>query len=155
MFGTLRGKRLALLGFAFKKNTGDIRESPAIDVSASLLQEGADVVVYDPKVQLSAIHALGEPWTKLNMAKSVMEAVRDAHAVVVLTEWDEFKTMDWSAVYSAMTKPAFVFDGRNMLDHHGLQKMGFKVHAIGKAFLFGARTTSLAHFANVLPHEEI
>jgi len=148
MFGTLRGKKITLFGFAFKKNTADIRESPAIDVSRSLLQEHAKVTVYDPKVRLNQIHELGEPWTKLDQVNNVYDSVTSAHAVVVLTEWDEFKTLDWQRVYDNMEKPAFVFDGRNMLDHTQLQRIGFKVHAIGKAYLFGVRTTSLAHFAN-------
>jgi len=136
LFGTVKGKKICLLGFAFKKNTGDIRESPAIDVAHFLLEEGARVVVYDPKVRLEEIHELGPQHAKIVAEKDPYTAVYESHAVVVLTEWDEFKTIDYKKVYDLMRKPAFIFDGRNILDHTKLSQLGFVVHAIGKPHFF-------------------
>jgi UDPglucose 6-dehydrogenase len=139
MLGALRGKKIVLFGFAFKKNTGDIRESPAIDVARVLLDEGAVVVMCDPKVKLLDVHELGAPWTKITDERDPYAAAVDAHALVVLTEWDEFKTLDYPRILTTMSKPSFIFDGRNILDHDKLASYGFKVHGIGRAFLFGSQ----------------
>jgi len=144
MFGSVRNKRIALFGFAFKKNTGDIRESPAIEISRVLLEEGAKVVMYDPKVKLEEVHELGDPWKKIVMERDAYSAAYESHAVVVLTEWDEFKTLQWQRLFSLMVKPAFVFDGRNILNHEALHKLGFQVYGIGKPFLYSPPSTSHA-----------
>ena len=136
LFNTVNGKRIAVLGFAFKKDTNDTRESPAISVVQGLLEENATVCVYDPKVPAEEIQrdVLGpdrqDP--RLIISKSAMEAADGAHALAVLTEWEEFKTLDFPTIHKKMHKPAFVFDGRNILPRLELQRIGFEVFAIGK-----------------------
>ncbi len=135
LFNTVTGKRIAVLGFAFKKDTNDTRETAAISVCRDLLAEGAKVVVYDPKVSAEEIRkdVLGDQQNpNLEIATSALAACADTHAIAVLTEWDEFKTLDFDAILKVMHKPAFVFDGRNILPHQKLSAMGFRVHAIGK-----------------------
>ncbi len=135
LFNTVTGKRIAVLGFAFKKDTNDTRETAAISVCRDLLAEGAKVVVYDPKVSAGEIRkdVLGDQQNpNLEIANSALAACADTHAIAVLTEWDEFKTLDFDAILKVMHKPAFVFDGRNILPHQKLSAMGFRVHAIGK-----------------------
>merc|ERR1712048_687755 len=137
MFNTVTKKKIAIFGFAFKKDTGDVRETPALTVCHMLMQDGADVHVYDPKVKKVdaisefACHGMEVPQDQFHFAESPDQAVEGAHAIVVLTEWDEFKKYRYGAFYSTMMKPAFLFDGRNMLDHTGLEKIGFEVHALG------------------------
>ncbi|MEM6517565.1 MAG: nucleotide sugar dehydrogenase, partial [Bacteroidota bacterium] len=125
LFNTVSGKKITLLGWAFKKDTNDTRESAAIYVADYLLNEHANVVVYDPKVKAEQIYAdlnyLGsrsddENRKLLTVSNDTYEACNEAHAVAVLTEWDEFKTYDWERIYNNMLKPAFLFDGRNILD---------------------------------------
>jgi len=136
LFNTVSGKRIAVLGFAFKKDTNDTRESAAIAVVRGLLEENATVVVYDPKVTAAEIRrdVLGEGKEdpRLVVAADGVEAAAGAHALAVLTEWDEFKTLDFSTIHAGMHKPAFVFDGRNILPRASLEKLGFRVFAIGK-----------------------
>jgi UDPglucose 6-dehydrogenase len=136
LFNTVSGKRIAVLGFAFKKDTNDTRESAAISVVRGLLEENATVVVYDPKVPEADIRrdVLGPDQTdgRLVVAASAQEAAAGAHGLAVLTEWDEFKALDFRAIYAGMQKPAFVFDGRNVLPRAELERIGFRVFAIGK-----------------------
>lgn len=135
LFNTVAGKKIAVLGFAFKKDTNDTRESAAINVCRDLLGEHANVSVYDPKVPADEIRrdVLGKSEdVRLTVAGSAYEACAGAHAIAVLTEWDEFKTLDYSRIYDGMTKPAFVFDGRNILNLEALGAIGFRVHGIGK-----------------------
>jgi len=138
LFNTVADKRIAVLGFAFKKDTNDTRESAAITVCRDLLGERAQVVVYDPKVSAEEIRrdvggpSAGADCERLQVTASAAEACAGAHAVVVLTEWDEFKVLDFQTIYDGMSKPAFVFDGRNLLDHGALRQIGFRVEAIGK-----------------------
>lgn len=144
LFNTISGKKIALLGWAFKKDTNDTRESAAIYVADMLLNDLAEVAVYDPKVparsMLSDLNYLQtrpaqENENMLNVCPDPYEACKDAHAVAIITEWDEFKQLDWNRIYQSMKKPSFVFDGRNILDHEQLQKIGFTVKAIGKGDL--------------------
>jgi UDPglucose 6-dehydrogenase len=133
MFNTVDAKILTIFGFAFKKNTCDTRESPAISVCQDLLNEGAVLRIYDPKVSSYAIEReLGEKPFKC--VDSPKQAVQDSHAIIILTEWDEFATLDYALLYERMQKPAFFFDGRNLnsLDHKQLAKIGFRVKAVGK-----------------------
>jgi UDPglucose 6-dehydrogenase len=137
LFNTVAGKRIAVLGFAFKKDTNDTRESAAIHVCRDLLAEQGVVVVYDPRVPASEIvsdvlgkNAPANP--RLSVAGSACEACNGAHAVAILTEWDEFKTLDFQKIHDAMPKPALLFDGRNILDLAKLKKIGFRVHGIGR-----------------------
>lgn len=137
MFNTVADKKIAVLGFAFKKDTNDTRESAAIAVCRDLISEQAKVVVYDPKVPAAEIQvdvlgkgAAADP--RLAVASSAYEAARGAHALVVATEWDEFKTLDFRKIFEAMQQPAFVFDGRNILDLAKLREIGFRASGIGR-----------------------
>ncbi|HPJ45841.1 MAG TPA: UDP-glucose 6-dehydrogenase [Tenuifilaceae bacterium] len=141
LFNTVSGKKIAMLGWAFKKDTNDTRESAAIYVSDHLMNDKARITVYDPKVPAKSMYddldylqtrSSDENHELLAVVDDAYEACKDAHAVAVITEWDEFKTLDWQRIYDSMMKPAFVFDGRNILDHQELTKIGFKVKAIGK-----------------------
>jgi UDPglucose 6-dehydrogenase len=136
LFNTISGKCIAVLGFAFKKDTNDTRESPAISVVRDLLEENATVLVYDPRVPAEEIQrdVLGPDRedARLIIAKNAMEAAEGAHALAVLTEWEEFKSLDFAAIYKKMLKPAFIFDGRNILPREELKAIGFDVFSIGK-----------------------
>lgn len=135
LFNTVNGKHIGILGFAFKKDTNDTRETAAISVCRDLLAEGAKVVVYDPQVSEEQIRSdvLGTATDpNLVVVKTALEACNGAHAVAVLTEWDEFKDLDFQRIHEGMLKPAFLFDGRNILPHAKLKEIGFRVFAIGK-----------------------
>ena len=136
LYNTVADKRIAVLGFAFKKDTNDTRESPAIAVCRDLLAEQARVVVYDPKVPaheiLEEVVGKGNQEPRLTVAKSAYEAAAGAHAIAVVTEWDEFKTLDFARIQAEMKHPAFLFDGRNILDLPRLRALGFRAHGIGK-----------------------
>jgi UDPglucose 6-dehydrogenase len=136
LFNSVADKKIAVLGFAFKKDTNDTRESPAIAVCRDLLAEQARVVVYDPKVPAEEIRrdVLGADATepRLTIASSAMEAADGAHAIAIVTEWDEFKTLDYAKIFSAMQKPAFLFDGRNILNLREIEALGFRAYGIGK-----------------------
>lgn len=140
LFNTITGKKIAVLGFAFKADTGDTRESPAIDLINHFLSERARVTVYDPEVQESQIMLdltdygvkPAEPIKKaVSVCASALEACQGADAIVVVTEWKEFVTLDWKSIHDTMNKPAFVFDGRNILKRQELKEIGFKVVSIG------------------------
>lgn len=144
LFNTITAKRIAVLGFAFKKNTGDTRESAAITLCKSFIQESAQVVIYDPKVEKSQIFMdLTEPGIvstneklvqkHVTIAKDAYEATAGADAIVICTEWDEFKALDYQRIYNNMHKPAFIFDGRLILNTPELQRIGFRVEVIGKS----------------------
>ncbi|MBW8782085.1 MAG: UDP-glucose 6-dehydrogenase [Verrucomicrobia bacterium] len=136
LFNTVADKRIAVLGFAFKKDTDDTRESAAINVVRDLLAEQANVVVYDPKVTAEEINldvlGKGHANPRLTVATSAVEASRGAHAIAIVTEWDEFKTLDYAKIFEGMHKPAFIFDGRNILDLAKLRAIGFRAFGIGK-----------------------
>jgi len=132
MFNTVAGKRIALFGFAFKANTGDTRESPAIMVTEQLLAEHAHVVVTDPKAIENAREDTRHLAGMIAFEPDPYKAAEGAHAIAVMTEWDVYKTLDYERIYASMEKPAFVFDGRNILDHERLFAIGFNVRAIGK-----------------------
>jgi UDPglucose 6-dehydrogenase len=140
LYNTISGKKIAFLGWAFKKDTNDTRESAAIYVADYLLNEEATIAVFDPKVAenkiLSDLDYLESRKPELNRKGVVAftdsyEACKNAHAIAVLTEWDEFKTYDWQKIYDNMQKPAFVFDGRNVLDRKKLTEIGFVYQCIG------------------------
>lgn len=141
LYNTVNGKNIAFLGWAFKKDTNDTRESAAIYVADHLLDEQATITVYDPKVTAEQIYAdldyLGtrSPEENRRLLKVVTDpyiACNQAHAIAVLTEWDEFKGYDWQNIYENMFKPAFVFDGRNVLNAENMQELGFQFYSIGK-----------------------
>ena len=136
MFDTVTDKRIALFGFAFKKDTGDTRDSPAIAIAGKLLDERALVVVSDPKALANArLDLAGAPAGRLLFEESPYQAARGAHALAILTEWDDYRTLDYRSIFDSMEKPAFVFDGRNILDHKALHAIGFNVFPIGKPAL--------------------
>ncbi len=141
MYNTVNGKKIAFLGWAFKKETNDTRESAAIYVGDQLLSEEAAITVYDPKVPASQIYkdldALGtrnpadnRSW--VTVATDPYEAIKGAHAIAILTEWDEFKDYDWEKIKSSMNKPSFIFDGRKLLDRKQLESLGFIYYGIGE-----------------------
>ena len=142
LYNTVSGKKIAFLGWAFKKDTNDTRESAAIYVADHLLNEQSKVSVFDPKVTEQQIYSdldylgsrnPGENKESLTVDTDPYRACNGAHAIAVLTEWDEFKTYDWQKIYDNMLKPAHVFDGRNIMDKKALQNIGFQVHSIGSA----------------------
>lgn len=141
MYNTVNGKKIAFLGWAFKKNTNDTRESAAIYVADHLLDEQAQIVVYDPKVEehqifkdldYLATRSNEENRELLAVAGDPYEAARDSHGLAILTEWDEFKDLDWKRIKDSMKKPAFVFDGRKLLDRSKIENLGFVYYAIGE-----------------------
>ncbi|MCL9809130.1 UDP-glucose 6-dehydrogenase [Flavobacterium luminosum] len=134
LYNTVSGKKIAMLGWAFKKDTNDTRESAAINVAQDLINEEAKVVVYDPKVEKSQIEFdLGNQSEAIAVETNPYEACKNAHAIAILTEWDEFTTYDWQKIYDSMLKPAFVFDGRNILDKQKMKDIGFVYNAVGSS----------------------
>ena len=140
LYNTVSGKKIAFLGWAFKKDTNDTRESAAIYVADDLLSEQATIAVYDPKVgeeqiqfDLNYLETRSESENQkgVQVMTNAYDACKNAHAIAVLTEWDEFKTQDWQKIYDNMLKPAFVFDGRNILNKEALEKIGFIYQGIG------------------------
>lgn len=140
LYNTVSDKKIAFLGWAFKKDTNDTRESAAIYVANDLINERATIAVYDPKVgrnqmlsDLDYLESRSKEDNNKHLATSndVYEICKNAHAIAVLTEWDEFKALDWQKIYDAMYQPAFVFDGRNVLDKAALEKIGFTYKGIG------------------------
>ena len=138
MFNTIVAKKITLLGFSFKANTGDTRESPGIYVAKKLLEERADLVICDPQALGNARKDLAGLDGRVAYELDPYVAVDGAHAIAVITEWDVFKKLDFEKIFAVMRKPAFVFDGRNILDHRRLFEIGFNVFPLGKP--------SLTHF---------
>ena len=153
LFNTVSGKKIAFLGWAFKKDTNDTRETAALYVADELLQDRAEIHIYDPKVTEEQIFAdleylqthrvgvyveqgemmsMDEIRSLVTVHNDPYEAMKAAHATAILTEWDEFKTYDWNKVYTDMLKPAFVFDGRNIVPEEKLIGIGFDIQCIGK-----------------------
>jgi UDPglucose 6-dehydrogenase len=132
MFNTVAGKRIALFGSAFKANTGDIRESPALSVARDLLAERAHIVITDPKALNNAQAGLAGVDGNVEFEADPYRAAEGAHAIAILTEWDVYRTLDYGRIFEAMVKPAFLFDGRNILDHRAMHDLGFNVSPIGK-----------------------
>jgi len=155
LFNTISNKKITIFGFAFKKDTADTRESSSIYICKSLLEEHANIYIYDPKVGEEQI--IGDLKSIMNncydgdfsvrfeespesaLVKSNVkivtdpyEAAHDSHAVLVMTEWDEFKTYDYAKIFQSMKKPAHIFDGRNILNREALENIGFDVYQIGK-----------------------
>ena len=135
MFNTVAGKRIALLGFAFKANTGDTRESPAIYIARGLAEERAEVVVTDPQALANARDDLTDMGDRVHFESDPYTAAEGAHALAILTEWDVYRQLDYARIFASMEQPAFLFDGRNILDHQRLFELGFNVFPIGKSAL--------------------
>jgi UDPglucose 6-dehydrogenase len=132
MFNTVANKKIAIFGFAFKANTGDTRESPAIAICHMLLEEHAQLAITDPKALTHAQEDLKGYPGNIVFTADPYEAAKDADAIVVLTEWDLFKTLDYERIFKVMRKPAFCFDARNCLDAAKLKQIGFQFRGIGK-----------------------
>ncbi|CAL9014305.1 unnamed protein product [Prunus brigantina] len=152
MFNTVAKKKIAILGFAFKKDTGDTRETPAIDVCKGLLGDKAELSIYDPQVTEDQIHkdltlskfdwdhplhlqpmsASSSTEKQVTVVGDAYEAAKGAHGLCIMTEWDEFKTLDYKKIFDNMQKPAFIFDGRNVVNVDQLREIGFIVFSIGK-----------------------
>ena len=135
MFNTLVGKKVCLFGFAFKANTGDTRESPAIYIAKRLIEEKAELVITDPKALKNAMIDLSGIESNVSYIEDPYEAAKGCHAIAVVTEWDLYRSLDYRRIYRSMMKPAFIFDGRNVLDHERLFEIGFNVFPIGKSKL--------------------
>ena len=141
MFNTVSGKKIALLGWAFKKDTNDSRESAAIDIANYLIEEQAELHIYDPKVTSQQILSdletitnlpINQLSSKITIHSNSNEIFQKAHAVVILTEWDAFKSYDYEAIKKQMFEPAFLFDGRNILNPTKIKQIGFQYYGIGK-----------------------
>jgi UDPglucose 6-dehydrogenase len=132
MFNTVAEKKIAIFGFAFKANTGDSRESPAIYVTRKLLEERAYVSITDPKALKNAREDLKGIDSRVTYEPDPYKAAEGAFAIAILTEWEQYKTLDFERIYRSMKQPAFIFDGRNILDHKKLYEIGFNVYPIGK-----------------------
>ncbi|MCF6176302.1 MAG: nucleotide sugar dehydrogenase [Victivallaceae bacterium] len=132
MFNNIAGKKIAVFGFAFKADTGDTRESPAITICKLLLEENAQLAIHDPQALHNAKLDLADSSGEISYCENPAEAATDAHAIVILTEWQQFKDYDYRQFYRAMKKPAFIFDGRNILDHQALYELGYNVFPLGQ-----------------------
>ena len=141
LYGTVADKKIAFFGWAFKKDTNDTRESAAIYIADKLIDEHANIQVYDPKVSalqmqsdLNYLNSRSESENEnyLSSKNDPYKAVEGAHALAVITEWDEFKTYDWKKIYDSMSKPAYIFDGRNLLDKQEIEAIGFSYKGIGQ-----------------------
>lgn len=140
LYNTVSGKKITLLGWSFKKDTNDTRESAAIYIADDLVAEQANIFIYDPKVQETQIfldldnletRPQVENRRRITIVNDPYAACHGAHAIAVLTEWDEFKTYDWQKIFNQMQKPAFIFDGRNLLNKKELEQIGFVCQGIG------------------------
>jgi UDPglucose 6-dehydrogenase len=132
MFNTLAGKKICLFGFAFKADTGDTRESPAIFISKRLMEEKAELVISDPKALKNAMTDLDGLEGKVSYVEDPYKAAAGCDAIALMTEWSLYTDLDYEKIYRSMAKPCFVFDGRNILDHKRLFEIGFNVFPIGK-----------------------
>jgi len=134
-FTTLVGKKVAVFGFAFKPDTGDTRDSPAIPICRRLLQERAELAITDPHALANARRDLEGQDGNLEFVEDPYEAAKGAHVLLLLTEWKQYRDLDFKKIYDSMEKPASVFDGRNLFDHQALFEIGFNVHPLGKPSL--------------------
>ena len=134
LFGTLSNKKLVILGFSFKANTNDTRESPSINISKEFLKEGAELNFYDPKVEKKQILREFDDFkdSKISVSKSALGAAEGADAVLVMTDWEDFKYLDWISIYKVMRKPAWVFDTRICLNREEISNIGFNVWTLGR-----------------------
>ena len=138
MFNTLSGKKICLFGFSFKADTGDTRESPAIYIAKRLAEEKAQIIITDPKSLGNARNDLKEVEGEISYVEDAYEAAAGCDAIALMTEWPVYKELDYEKIYASMTRPAFIFDGRNILNRKKLYETGFNIFSIGKP--------SLTHF---------
>lgn len=135
MFNTLSGKRIAMFGFAFKADTGDTRESPAIYISKMLIEEHAKLAIHDPQALKNARFDMQGYEDSIEFCDDPYKAAKGAHGIAIITDWKCFAELDYKKLFDSMEKPAFIFDGRNILDHQKLFEIGFEVYPLGKAVL--------------------
>lgn len=135
MFNTLAGKKICVLGFAFKADTGDTRESPAINITRKLLAEHAQIIISDPRALKNAALDLADIKGSIKYVEDPYQAAAGCHALLILTGWDLYRRLDFKKIYHSMVKPAFLFDGRNIIDHNKCFTIGFNVYPIGKPAL--------------------
>jgi UDPglucose 6-dehydrogenase len=135
LFGTVAGKRIAVFGFAFKADTGDTRDSPAIAVCRRLAEENARVVVTDPQALDAAARDLADLGDRVEYEPDPYKAARGAHAIILMTDWDAYRRLDCKRLHDSMEKPASIFDTRNLLDHDAFHKADFDVYSIGRPAL--------------------
>lgn len=135
MFNTLAGKKICVLGFAFKADTGDTRESPAINIARKLLAEQAQIIISDPRALKNAALDLADIKGSIKYVEDPYQAATGCHALLILTGWDLYRRLDFKKIYRSMVKPAFLFDGRNIIDHNKCFTIGFNVYPIGKPAL--------------------
>jgi len=133
MFNTLVGKKLAVFGFAFKPDTGDTRDSPAIYICKRLLEEKACLRISDPHALQNARRDLEGIDVNVDYVEDPYKAAEGVHGIALITEWAQYKELDYKKIFDKMEKPAFIFDGRNHLDHKSLFDIGFNVYSVGKA----------------------
>lgn len=131
MFSTLSAKKICILGYAFKANTSDTRETPAKTIVDRLLEENATIVICDPQALKNARKELADKTDKISFEDDVYTAAKDAQAIVIVTEWPEYKKLDYARLFKSMSKPAFIFDGRNIIDRQKCYELGFNVYSIG------------------------
>lgn len=132
MFNTMAGKKICLFGFAFKANTNDTRESPAIYIAKKILEEKAQLVVNDPRAMRNAMIDLNDREGNIHYIADPYEAAAGCDAIAVMTEWGVYAGLDYEKIFASMTKPAFIFDGRNILHHEKIHEIGFNVFPLGK-----------------------
>ena len=135
LFNTLAGKKICVLGFAFKADTGDTRESPAINITRKLLAEQAQIIISDPRALKNAALDLADIKGSIKYVEDPYQAAAGCHALLILTGWDLYRRLDFKKIYRSMVKPAFLFDGRNIIDHNKCFTIGFNVYPIGKPAL--------------------
>lgn len=136
LFNTVAGKSIAILGFAFKADTNDTRESPAIRIALELLEEGAEIAIHDPKVGETRISQdlgceAGDGEGQWHIASNPEEACQSADACIILTEWNEYKEINWVHIASVMRRPAWLFDARAITNAEAAKKAGMKVWTVG------------------------
>ena len=155
LFGNVSGKKITILGFAFKANTNDTRQSPSIQICRDLLLEGAEISIYDPKVEEDKIETdlkfiscqVDAKWSR---KESIEEASKDSDAIVVLTDWQEFYSINWDFIYTIMRKPAWVFDTRSCINYEKAKKAGFNLWKLGKAMENNLNFNEKLQMVNVL-----
>lgn len=135
MFNTLAEKKICMFGFAFKADTGDTRETPAWYVAKKLLEENAELVISDPQALLNAKKDMHGVKGMIHYVKDPYEAAKGSHAIAIVTEWGLYRHLDYKRIFNSMSQPAFIFDGRNIVDHESLYNIGFNVYPIGKPAL--------------------
>ena len=141
-FGTVTDKKIVILGFAFKANTNDFRESPAYYISKELLENGATLTIHDPKVSykqinlaLKNISSKNDFDSKFSCTNDLNSAFENADAIVILTEWEQYNDLDWEKISKLMRYPAWVFDTRNILKKSYIEKLGMKIWSLGDGYL--------------------